>query len=93
MKRLRGQSHARRQILPPALAAISPNKRTEIGANWSFGDLRITPMLNNEKPTSEGLTTTLFPAAKAGAIFLTAISNGWLKGYLWTVSSVIIVKR
>ena len=32
--------------------------------------------------TSEGLMITLFPAAKAGAIFLTAISNGWLKGYL-----------
>jgi hypothetical protein len=26
--------------------------------------------------TSEGFTTTLFPAARAGAIFLIAISNG-----------------
>lgn len=32
--------------------------------------------------TSEGLTTTLFPAAKAGAIFLMAINKGWLNGYL-----------
>jgi hypothetical protein len=31
--------------------------------------------------TSEGFTITEFPAASAGAIFLTAINNGWLKGY------------
>lgn len=30
--------------------------------------------------TSDGLTITLFPAARAGAIFLTAISKGWLNG-------------
>jgi len=31
--------------------------------------------------TSDGFTMTLFPAAKAGAIFLTAINNGWLNGW------------
>jgi hypothetical protein len=30
--------------------------------------------------TSEGLTMTLFPAASAGAIFLIAMSKGWLNG-------------
>jgi hypothetical protein len=32
--------------------------------------------------TSDGFTMTLFPAARAGAIFLIAMSKGWLKGYL-----------
>jgi len=32
--------------------------------------------------TSDGFTITLFPAAKAGAIFFIAINKGWLKGYL-----------
>lgn len=43
--------------------------------------------------TSEGLATTLFPAAKAGAIFLTAMSNGWLKGYLRTMNAAYNVDR
>jgi len=30
--------------------------------------------------TSEGFTMTLFPAARAGAIFLIAMSSGWLNG-------------
>jgi hypothetical protein len=34
-----------------------------------------------EPRTSEGFTTTLFPAARAGAIFLRAIKRGWLNGY------------
>jgi hypothetical protein len=35
--------------------------------------------------TSDGFTMTLFPAARAGAIFLIAMSSGWLNGYIGVI--------
>jgi hypothetical protein len=64
--------------LPPASSAICANSSTEIGASCKrmrYHDC--TWHTNFERGiTSEGLTMTLFPAARAGAIFLIAMSNG-----------------
>jgi hypothetical protein len=64
--------------LPPASSAICANSSTEIGASCSgmrYHDCAWH--MNLERGvTSEGFTMTLFPAARAGAIFLIAMSNG-----------------
>jgi hypothetical protein len=66
---------------PPAVVAISANSRTVMGASLQKMDAG-QQVDGKNADTSDGFTMTLFPAARAGAIFLIAMSKGWLKGYL-----------
>ena len=61
--------------LPPASSAICANSSTEMGASYSRMRYYDRAYLQRGV-TSEGFTMTLFPAARAGAIFLTAMSKG-----------------
>ncbi len=64
-----------KKTLPPASSAICASSNTEIGA--SYCGMRYHDGARLQRGvTSEGFTMTLFPAARAGAIFLIAMSKG-----------------
>jgi hypothetical protein len=63
---------------PPASSASSANSSRLIGADYSC--VSSSTQESTELHTSDGFTITEFPAASAGAIFLTAIKRGLLNG-------------